>query len=884
MEHPATAKRRLLAATIATILAAAGLAPTASAQEAPAAADGATPEEVDIETIGEVVVVGRKDRNLQQATTDVISVLTAEDIARTGDGDIAGALGRVTGLSVGNNGFVYVRGLGDRYSQAFLNGSPLPSPEPLRRAVPLDLFPTDIIASSLVQKSYSANLAGEFGGGLINLTTLAVPREPFLKVGVSAGGDAETTGQVGYSYYGSKYDATGRDNGSRDYPAALSAFIASGERLSSGVADSGDLAKEFFPARNVLMQELNQTPANLSVNATGGTSRTVGDGELGFIGTAGYSNAWRTRDITEQTPASFDLATLDKDYHRVTTENRIVVTGLAGLGYEWGEGNRVRWTNLLVRDTIKRGSVAEGKQNSQQPTFDFLEQETGWYERQLWSTQVNGGFEFAGFKLGARASYAESSREAPFETAIGYSRSNLAASPYGAYYLNRLDNGQTGYARIAFSDLDESLVSFGADLTRELTDSVVLSAGYEYTRTNRDSRRREFLVLAPSNMPPGVGLLRPDYLLGPGVIDAFNLSVTESTESDPAFSALLKTDAFYGQVQAEVLEGLEVNLGARFERGEQRVSPLQVFNTPSGSNATTALENDYVLPAFTLTWKFLDDMQVRMNVSKTIARPQFRELMFQAYFDPESNRSYRGNPLLVDSEFKNAELRYEWYFAEAQRFAAAGFYKKIDRPIEAFTGFNDNTPVTSFANAPEATLYGIELETEKRFDLDQWSDRAFFSDRRLVAIANYTWSQSKISVKDGDTTEVFGTAIQPASNFFVDGTPLTGQSDHLVNLQLSLESASTLSQQTLLLTYNSDRVSSRGAAGLPDVVESPGVNLDFVARQGVSWFGLDLELKFEARNLLSTQYKEFQQRGPNRVYFNRYDAGVRFSASVTASF
>lgn len=112
-------------------------------------------------------------------------------------------------------GFVYVRGLGDRYSSALLNGLPLPSPEPLRRAVPLDLFPTDVIASSLVQKTYSPNDAGEFGGGVINLTTLAVPDAPFFGASVGFSGDTETTGQLGYQYYGSDTDWSGYDDGAR---------------------------------------------------------------------------------------------------------------------------------------------------------------------------------------------------------------------------------------------------------------------------------------------------------------------------------------------------------------------------------------------------------------------------------------------------------------------------------------------------------------------------------------------------------------------------------------------------------------------------------------------------------------------------------------------
>ena len=214
----------------------------------------------------------------------------------------------------------------------------------------------------------------------------------------------------------------------------------------------------------------------------------------------------------------------------------------------------------------------------------------------------------------------------------------------------------------------------------------------------------------------------------------------------------------------------------------------------------------------------------------------------------------------------------------------AGFYKKIDSPIEAFTSFSDNTPITSYANAPRATVMGVELESQIYYDMDRIFDTALFGPRRAVLIANYTWSDSEIEVNDGDVTKFFGIADQAASNFFVDGSPLTGQSNHLVNLQLGLENRETLSQQTLLISYASDRAFSRGAAGLPDVIESPGINVDFVVRQGVSWFGQDLELKFEARNLLETEYEEFQERGGNKVFFNRYDSCVKFSASVSAKF
>ena len=165
---------------------------------------------------GAIIVTGRRQRDVTRSSSQVITVLDTESIARTGEGDIAGALGRVTGLSTQGNGLVYVRGLGDRYSLALLNGLPLPSPEPLSRVVPLDIFPTNVVASSLVQKTYSANFPGEFGGGVINLTTRAIPTESFITISGSISGDSETTFGPGYSYYGGAYDWTGFDNGRRE--------------------------------------------------------------------------------------------------------------------------------------------------------------------------------------------------------------------------------------------------------------------------------------------------------------------------------------------------------------------------------------------------------------------------------------------------------------------------------------------------------------------------------------------------------------------------------------------------------------------------------------------------------------------------------------------
>jgi len=880
MTKPLIWETLLLATTLS-----AGTALAQAPQDA-ADADGssAATEGIDVEMPG-ITVSAVRNRNIQKATTEVVSVLSTEDIARTGEGDLAGALSRVSGMSVVGNGFVFVRGLGDRYSLALLNGSPLPSPEPLRRAIPLDLFPTNIVASSLVQKTYSPSFTGEFGGGVINLTTLSSPKTPFLTASLGMSGDTETTRNLAYDYYGGKYDWSGYDNGNRDKPPALAAFLASGERMSSGSVDSGAIAQEFVRPDNALVQRINSAPYNYSGNMSAGEAWTLeNDSRIGLIGAAGFSNSWRTRDNLEQTPGSFDLSVIDKDYERVATDNRAVTNGLLGLSYEFGLGSKLRLTNFYVHDTLKHTSLAAGSQNNQRLGADYIEQTTGWYERQLLSTQLTADIKLDPLTIGARASYSKSKRDAPYELSIGYQRSNQAASPYGAYYVNRLDNGQTGYATAAFSNLNENLKSAGVDVTMAFASRFKATLGYDYSDTQRDSTRREFQIVAPSNFPSAVGMLRPDYLLGPAVIDYFDIGLVETTESDPAFAAQLRTNAGYLQMQIELADALDLNVGARYERAEQNVRPVQVFNTLTNSGASTSLDNDYVLPGATLTWRLANDMQLRFNASQTIARPQFRELMFQSYFDPESNRAYRGNPLLIDSKFFNAEGRFEWYLNAEERMSAAAFYKKIDRPIESFTGFNDNTPVTSFANAPAATLYGAELEVQKYFPLADMFSGAFFGSRRAIVIGNYTYTDSKINVGTNDTVSVYGTTTQPASNFFRDGSQLTGQSNHLVNLQLGMERTGQLSQQTILLSYASDRVTSRGAAGLPDIFESPGLRVDVVLRQGLTFFQQDLEAKFEARNLFGTGYKEFQERDGNVVYYNKFDIGTSFVASITMNF
>ncbi len=861
--------------------------------EAPAPDDVPAEEEADISIPGgadaEIVVTGRYTPNIVRATPEVVSVLSSADIARTGEGDIAGSLQRVTGLSVVGGGFVYVRGLGDRYSLALLNGSPLPSPEPLKRVVPLDIFPSNVIDSTLVQKSYSANFPGEFGGGVINLTTKSIPRESFLTLSGGIGWDSETTNQLGYTYYGSDTDWTGFDDGTRDVPPLLKAAFASGKPILEGADftqnDLEAIQMELVNAETTLLQQNNNIPVNWSAGMTGGLNIPLADGELGIIATAGISNKWRTRDTLQQTSLNQDLSgDPQTSYNRVITDNRVVVNGLLGFGLELGD-HKFRWTNLYIRDTLKQSRLGLGTDRNQSER-DILKQDTAWYERQLINTQLVAELDFDRLQVDLRGAYANSQREAPYERGFTYVRTNLPTTqdPTGDKFVNDL-GGNRGDATIAFSDLNEDLWSGGVDLSYELAPQITATVGYAYTDTSRTAVRRAFQFRAPG-LPVAVQQLRPDFLLSDASIQLYDIALVETSAQDgtAAFDAGLTTHAGYAQLQAEIVSGMNVNVGVRYEDGKQTVVPIDLFGTGGSAIAQTNLKNDYWLPAVTLTWEVAPDMQVRMNASNTIARPQFRELIAQIYQDPESNRQFRGNPSLTDSELWNAELRYEWYFAKDQRLTAAGFFKKIENPIEAYTSLStDSVANTSFANAPKALLYGGEIEVQKYFSFDTLSDAAFWASRRLVLIGNYTFTKSEIQVGAGDTTVING-VTQDARNFFFDGSPLTGQSDHLINFQIGLEDQDKLSQQTILVTYASPRVTSRGPSGQPDIREKPGISVDFVARQGINLLNKEIELKFEARNLTGRKYQEVQENGDNRIFLNRYKLGRTFSLSASLKF
>ena len=865
----------------------------------PAPAAEAPPEEepVDISIPGgggsEIVVIGRRIPNTVRLSREVVSVLSQADIARSGEGDIAGALKRVTGLSVVGGRYVYVRGLGERYSLALLNGLPIPSPDPLRRVVPLDLFPTSVLASSVVQKSYSVNFPGEFGGGVINLTTRAVPKEAFFTVGGSIGANTATTGQLGYVYAGGRKDWTGYDDGTRRLPTGIQASQNAGKALAVGgnfsLRQLQDITATLANAETNVIFRNDNIPVNWSGNMSGGRAWDVGDARIGFVFAAGLSNDWQTKAGKQQLSGGAAVGqggTLqlkpDQDFDFAATEFRSVVNGLFSIGAEFGD-HKIRFANVYVNDTIKEARIQVGTDDINVGRDVLLQRNaTAQFRRQLIDTQFVGEFKFDDLTVDLRGTYANSKRLAPYERF-----NNYAFSAQFKDYVNDLRSpGQSSL--VAFSRLNEDVWGGGLDLGYKIRGGpfpIKLTAGYAYSKADRVSERFDYRYQSNAALPGAVSQQRPDFLLSDYNVYTYGIILNTISTVAPRYDAGLTVNAGYGQIEIEPTDGVQLVAGVRYESGKQNVTPVDVFNANPGSafNTPTNINEDYWLPALTVTWNFAEDMQLRFAASKTIARPQFRELAPQPYFDTESDRLSFGNQFLTNSQLINVEARYEWYFGRDERLAVGGFFKDIDQPIDAIAFVQGGTFQTTFANVPNARLYGAEIEAQKYFDLSGWGD--LFATRRFFISANYTYTDSKLRVKAGDTTRFpLSGAIVPATDIFKSGLPLTGQSDHVANLSFGFQDDEGLSEQTILLNYASNRVAFRGPSGQPDLVEKPGIRLDVVVRQGIKLFGSEVEVKLEGRNLTNTRYQEFQRLNASRIDTNTYVLGRTFQASVSAKF
>ena len=885
-----SARRLLTGLLLSTTVIAAGpvWAQPASAPEA-APQDTAPPEDGE-----EIVVTGRYIPDEKRETSEIVSLLSAADLARGGDSDIAGALTRVTGLSLVGGRFVFVRGLGGRYSSALLDGSVLPSPEPLRRVVPLDVFPTELLSGTVVQKTYSVEYPGEFAGGLISLRSKTVPDENFVTMSISGGVNDASTFDTGIGFRGGDLDIIGF----RDNTYALPVFVATNPSLNGFNAGQLQLAGRALvnngPGFSLdRFQNYPDFGGDLSI----GRRFDIGGMSAGLLVTATYGQEIRNvigvRNRYSATAtgldffASYDPAScvginpaLDpKSCGLFQTTQTITFGALGSFGLEIDGDNTVTAKSIILRKTDKVGESQRGIAPISGSGNILSNYRLAFIEQELWINQLTGEHKF---ELGVfpdsvmtwRASYDRASRVTPYRTDYQY-----ILSPTDTTFQLSPNPNQVG---INFTGLRDDNYEGGMDFVLKgdpFGFESVFKIGGLYTRKNRGFASRRYAFLFPSGSTAELRRFVPEIIFSPDNIGPGGFVLTQTDGPANSYDATQEIIGGYVSTELQIAEPLRITAGVRYERSTQIVSgavagtldqfgpvalqrcritgAITTFATPISCKLTA----NRLLPAATATFEFAKNMQLRAGYSRTLSRPDLRELSPAGIINIEDDIEELGNPSLAISSIDNFDARYEWYFGDKQLFSLGGFYKKIANPIEQTIDPFGESGRRRFFQADKATVYGGEAELTLTVPWDRWLNGDFFAERRAFVIGNITYSKSTIDTGGDPVLTSQSRALQ-------------GQSEWLGNLQIGYEMNGE--RLAFLFNYAGKRISDVGTQNRPDIFEIPPMDLDFTYAKTFDVGGRDLEFSVKIKNILNDGFERTQ----GGLIYESYPLGRSYSAGL----
>lgn len=696
--------------------------------------------------IEEIAVIGQFVPDEKRSTDAVSNVVGEEQFTRSGDSNIAESLKRIAGLSTVGGKFVYVRGLGERYSTTLLNGAILPSPEPINRVVPMDLFPTAVLESVLVQKTYSAAFPSEFGGGVLEMRTKKSTDEFFWNVSSSLGMVQDVNFKKGFNIDGGDTDWLGYDDGFRDPSRALQKAIAGDQELRllsryTGVgvpADELQVIGRSFNNQYHLDEET--LPANMNFSTSLGNFHEIGsDGmQLNYIASVDYSNSWDTNEIERNTyvPRTGGLSQQEGMLYE-GTENSIDLSTILSAGLDINTNHNVRFTSVMLRKT---DNIVAHSTGFTEAASELDVSEIEWIERELFSNQLQGDHYFPELNelaINWRYSHIKAERDSPDYRIYRYDSGEFSS---------RVDGNQRN-----FSVLDDTADEFGIDFSMvfygPLNSTITTKTGYVYAEKERDSeiRRYGFAFNGAVANDPAILVLPLEEILVPENIVPNGFQIREITRPTDNYQANNELEAYYGQVEVNFDDRFRFTLGGRQEDFQQHADTFHLFRPAMAVRSSQ--DQSKFLPAFSATYINFDH-QFRLAYSETVSRPDFRELSPAAFTNPETGKEVVGNPNLKITQIKNYDFRWEWYFAFSDYMSLGLFYKEFTDPIEAAI----QSPVTrrsTYINAATAENQGIEYEISKRLD---FLGDGFFNGigEDFYIQANVAYIESEVDIRKED--------------------------------------------------------------------------------------------------------------------------------------
>jgi TonB-dependent receptor len=818
--------------------------------------------------------------NLQKKSVVVLDGLSAQSIKSTGASNLASAVKNIPGVSIEGGKYVYVRGLGDRYTKSILNGIDIPGLDPDRNTIQMDLFPTNILDNVIVLKSASAEYPADFTGGIVDIVTKDFPTKPEYTISLGTGYNPDMHFNDKYlTYTGSDTDIFGYDNGTRDLPIHRYQPIP-GTFENKLLLNS--LTSRF---QSELMAKQETSNANFDFGFTLGNQYAIGDDNIGYQASFSYKNEttfYENRKdgayVKNNSDSSINDLNFVLDSNGAEGINNVILNGMLGLAYKTDKSKFK--VNLLH---IQNGESTAG-------TFDQVISQDGvgggleplsknaltYTERSVTNLLLNGSHRLSddgnAFNLEWKFSPTFSKvmdknhRITPLQQS---GEGDYFISPSASTFPLQLWRNLIEENWAAKIDLDKTIELFGKP--------AKLKFGGAYTYKFRDFSIDDYTFnisgddsfIADGNVD---NLLAPENLWNPTTDSGTHLVFGDQFNPNDAYEGEHAIGATYFSVEFNVTEELKTVLGVRTE----------FFNSYyTGQNNSTTYNRQLILdefdffPSANLIYALSDNANLRSSYSRTTARPSFKEASVAQIFDPITNRLFIGNIDLVPTYINNFDLRYEHFGESGQMYAVSGFYKDFTDPIEQAFFLQAPTQLT-VDNLGNAKVYGVELEVRQRL--------GFISEdlSNLKFNANLSFIKSELTMSDD---EFDSRTLAARDGETIDRKrDLQGQAPFLLNFGLDYNDSEKGLQTGLFFNVQGETLEVVGIGLVPDVYTQPFKSLNFTFNKA---FGENKRssIDFKVSNILGSDresvYKSFNTQ--NEIYSLR-SPGTEFSLGYSFKF
>lgn len=835
------------------------------------------------EEIGEVVISASKIENtenalltIQKKSVTVLDGISSQSISKTGDTDAAGALRRVPGVSVEGGKYVYVRGLGDRYTKTTLNGMEVPGLDPDRNTVQMDVFPTSLVDNIIVYKTFSPDLPGDFTGGVVDISTKSFPDNQLFEVSASYAYNTVTTFNKDFILYdGGKLDGLGFDDGTRKLPFDYDMVINRGEAVL--------LNPELTNYTKAFSKELDAIKKNNFLNQTYsiiyGNQYNTSKGTFGLNVGVNYKNEYQFYEKAEfnQYLHSSDSTNFELDDQLFTEssgpvgQHNVIWSGLAAGSYKTKKSS---FTLQLFHTQNGQSTASQRKVFDGDNDQDYVADILTYTERSITNVLVSGRHKLDKLEMEWKNSFTASSIEDP----------DLRTMLFAVFGTDTILTPGTSRSDRIFRDLSEINENFRLDFNLPFKQWSGLESklrfGISETFKKRDFRTYRVVLNNDGEIIQGGAnwLMEDQNIWSPTNTDG--TYVTGQQEEPNTYNASMNVMGAYVMNELPLHQNLNVIYGMRIEKSDIYYTgrKQQIFNpeTDEFNNERVLNELDF-LPSVNIVYNAIENMNFRVSYSRTLARPTFKEKSLAQVYDPITNITFIGNLDLEETHIDNVDFRWEYFFGSGEMISVSGFLKNFNDPIEIVV-YDDVTPrdITP-RNMDKAMAYGVELEFRKNFN---------FIHEKLKGL---TWTLNLSYIKS--QTELSPQEIEGRSKWrkvgeeIPDTRPMFGQSPYIINTSLSYSNPDVGLTATLAYNVQGKRLVIVGGGRAPDVYEQPFNSLNFKLTQRLGkkdQFGLS----FTASNLLGDdnlrQYETNYDSDPR--IFQRYVPGRTFKLGFSYRF